>query len=129
MKVAISLEGNSVSAHFGRCPEFLIADIQSGKLIKSERLSNPGHVPGAIPEFLHSKGVQRIICDGIGARATELFNTYGIQVIAGITGDVDNTLESFMKGTLIANGESSCVPGLGRGYGLDKTICDHLDDD
>lgn len=125
MKIAISTDGNSVSAHFGRCPEFLIAEIQNGKLIKSERVPNPGHAPGAIPEFLHSKGIQRIICGGIGARATEIFNSYGIQVIAGVTGNVNDTLDSFIQGTLIANGESLCVPGAGRGYGLDKTVCDH----
>lgn len=129
MKIAISVDCNSVSAHFGRCPGFLIADIQGGKLIKSERIPNPGHEPGVIPKFLHSKGVQRIICGGIGARATELFNSYGIQVIAGVTGDVNDTLESFKKGTLIANGESLCVPGEGRGYGVDKAVCDHPHDD
>ena len=129
MKIAISIDGNSVSAHFGRCPEFLIAEIQSGKLIKSEKLLNPGHAPGAIPEFLHSKGIQRIICGGIGAKATKNFNSYGIQVITGVTGDINDTLDLFMQGTLIANGESLCVPGAGRGYGLDKTVCDHTQDD
>lgn len=122
MKIAITTNGNLVSAHFGRCSEFLIADIQSSKLIKSVRLPNTGHAPGAIPEFLHSKGVQRIICGGIGARATEVFNSYGIQVIAGITGNMNDTLDSFMQGTIIANGESLCVPGTGRGYGLGKTV-------
>lgn len=58
-----------------------------------------------------------------------MFNSYGIQVIAGVTGDVNDTLDSFMQGTLIANGESLCVPGAGRGYGLDKTVCDHPHDD
>jgi len=127
MIIAISIDGNSVSEHFGRCPEYLIADIKHGELVKSERLPNPGHAPGAIPEFLHSKGVQRIICGGIGARAEGFFNSYGIQVIAGVTGNADDVLNSFLKGTLEANGESPCVPGAGRGYGLDKTVCDHTD--
>jgi len=124
MKISISTDGNLVSAHFGRCPEFLVADIQDGKLIKSERVPNPGHAPGAIPEFLHGKGVDVIICDGIGARATQLFNGYGIQVVAGATGETNNVIEEFIKGTLVG-GKSHCVPGDGRGYGLDKTVCDH----
>ena len=129
MKISISTDGNLVSAHFGRCPEFTVADIQGGKLIKTERIPNPGHAPGAIPEYLHDKGVERIICGGIGARAKELFNEYGIQVIAGVTGEINDVLEAFMNGTLIASDESLCVPGAGRGYGLDKTVCDHVHED
>jgi len=129
MKILISTDGNLVSAYFGRCPKFTIADIQGGKLMKAEKIPNPGHAPGAIPAYLHDKGVERIICGGIGARAIELFNGYGIQVIAGITGEINDVLEAFMKGTLITNGESLCVPGAGRGYGVDKTVCDHAHED
>lgn len=125
MKVAISIDRKFVSAHFGRCPEYLIAEIKDSKIIKSESFPNPGHAPGFIPEFLHSKGVNAIICGGIGTRATDIFNSYGIKVIAGVTGDANETLDSFMKKTLKANEESLCAPGAGRGYGLDKTVCDH----
>jgi predicted Fe-Mo cluster-binding NifX family protein len=127
MKISISTDGENVSQHFGRCPEFTIAEIQGGKLIKVEKAPNPGHSPGAIPEYLHGKGVNRIICGGIGARATGLFSEYGIQVIAGISGDINSVLDSFLDGTLIANSDNLCTPGAGRGYGLDKTVCDHAD--
>ena len=128
MRISISTDGNLVSAHFGRCPEFTIADIQDGALVKTERLPNPGHSPGAIPEFLHDKGVECMICTGIGARAKDLFSGYGIRVIAGVTGNISDVLDAFIKGTLIENGESLCVPGEGRGYGLDKTVCDHTEE-
>ncbi|MDD4843505.1 MAG: NifB/NifX family molybdenum-iron cluster-binding protein [Anaerotignum sp.] len=111
MKIAIAVEGKTVSAHFGKCPEFLIATIQGGKLIETEKLLIPTHSPGSAPELLHSKKIQRILCGGIGTTATAFFHTYGIQVITGVTGDVNQALEAFMNGTLLANGVSFCVPG------------------
>ena len=57
MKVAISTDGNMVSAHFGRCPSYTIVEIDEKKVVKRDLVQNPGHQPGFIPEFLHEKGV------------------------------------------------------------------------
>ena len=124
MRVAISTDGDFVSAHFGRCPSFTIADIEDGKLTKKEVVDNPGHEPGFIPQFLHEKGVNCIIAGGMGARAIGFFNELGIQAIMGISGKIDEVIEKLQKGTL-EGGESLCSPGAGKGYGLDKTECDH----
>ena len=124
MRVAISTDGDFVSAHFGRCPSFTIADIEDGKLTKKEVVDNPGHEPGFIPQFLHEKGVNCIIAGGMGARAIGFFNELGIQAIMGISGKIDEAIEKLQKGTL-KGGESLCSPGAGKGYGLDKAECDH----
>ncbi len=68
MKIAISTDQGYVSAHFGRCPEFTLVDFENGKIIKRETVPNPGHMPGAIPKFLHEQGAECIIA-GTGARA------------------------------------------------------------
>ena len=69
MRVAISTEGEFVSMHFGRCPSFTLVDIDNGKVVKRTEVANPGHQPGAIPEFLHKKGAQCIIAGGMGITA------------------------------------------------------------
>ena len=124
MRVAISTDGDFVSAHFGRCPSFTVIDIENGKVTKKEVLDNPGHQPGLIPQFLHAKEVKCIVAGGMGMRASELFNNSGIQVIVGISGKIDEAIEKLQKGTL-EGGKSSCSPGAGKGYGIDKTVCDH----
>jgi predicted Fe-Mo cluster-binding NifX family protein len=124
MRIAISTDGEFVSAHFGRCPTFTIVEIDNGKIVQQESIENPGHQPGFIPQFLHQKGVTCIICGGMGRRATSFFSEYGIQTILGVSGTIDDTLEKLQKGTL-EGGESLCKPGSGKGYGLDKTECDH----
>jgi len=127
VKVAISTDGGFVSAHFGRCPEFTIIDIKDGKVTKKETVENPGHQPGFIPQFLHEKGVKCIICGGMGARATQFFDELGIQAIVGISGKIDDVIKEFSKGSL-QGGESLCKPGSGKGYGVEKSECEHPDE-
>ena len=128
MKVAISTDNDYVSAHFGRCPSFTILDLEDGKVEKKEIIVNPGHEPGLIPKFLNEKGVQCIIAGGMGMRATGFFQEYGIETIVGIQGAISDLIKKLEEGTL-EGGESLCKPGGGKGYGLDKTVCDHPNED
>ncbi len=124
MRVAISTEGDFVSAHFGRCPSFTIVDIEDGKVTNKKVLENPGHQPGVIPQFLHQRGVKCIVAGGMGMRAQGFFAEAGIQTILGASGKIDVIIKELQKGTL-KGGESLCKPGAGKGYGLDKSVCDH----
>jgi len=127
MKAAISTDGDFVSAHFGRCPTFTLVDIEDGKVEKKESVANPGHQPGNIPQFLHQKGVECIVCGGMGARAESFFKEFGISTIIGANGKIDKVIEELAKGSL-ESGESLCDPGAGKGYGVEKSECDHPDE-
>ena len=128
MRVAISTDGDYVSAHFGRCPEFTIVDFEDGRAAEREIIKNPGHEPGFIPEFLRGKGVNCIIAGGMGRRAEELFNRSGIEMVVGVSGKIDDVIGKIIDGTL-EGGESFCKPGAGKGYGLDKTECTHSENE
>jgi len=128
MRIAIATDGDYVAAHFGRCPAFTLVDINGNKITAREVIDNPGHQPGFIPRFLYDRGVRCIITGGMGARAVELFRELDMEAIAGIEGKVTETIEKFVKGALIG-GESLCQPGAGKGYGVEKSICDHPHED
>ena len=128
VRVAISTDGDYVSAHFGRCPEFTIVDFEDGRAAEKEIIKNPGHEPGFIPEFLREKGVNCIIAGGMGRRAEELFNRSGIEMVVGVSGKIDDVIGKIIDGTL-EGGESLCKPGAGKGYGLDKTECTHSENE
>lgn len=128
MRIAISTDGDVVSAHFGRCPHFTIANIEEGKVKNVEVVPNPGHHPGFIPNFLKQKDVECIVAGGMGMRAQGFFDEMGIKVIVGVSGFVDDVIRGLAEGTL-KGGESLCKPGLGKGYGVEKTECDHPDSD
>jgi len=127
VKIAISTDNNYVSAHFGRCPHFTIVEIEGEKILSKETVDNPGHQPAFLPQFLSDLGVNCIIAGGMGRRATGLFAEKNIQTLVGISGSVDEIIDKLIKGTL-EGGESLCRPGSGRGYGIEKSECDHSED-
>ena len=119
MKIAISTDGQYVSAHFGRCPHYTIVEIEQGQVLNKELVPNPGHQQGFLPQFLHQSGVNCIITGGMGWRATGLFAEQGIETILGISGSIDDVIERFIRGELKTS-ENPCEPGAGRGYGIEK---------
>ncbi|MBN1354380.1 MAG: NifB/NifX family molybdenum-iron cluster-binding protein [Candidatus Omnitrophica bacterium] len=127
MRVAISTDGDFVSAHFGRCPSFTIVDVENGNVANRKIVDNPGHHPGFIPQFLHEKGVKCIICGGMGQRAAGFFEEIGIEAIVGVSGKINDVIKELIAGTL-RGGASLCKPGSGKGYGIEKTECDHPDE-
>ncbi|MBN1688572.1 MAG: NifB/NifX family molybdenum-iron cluster-binding protein [Candidatus Omnitrophica bacterium] len=124
MKIAIATDGEEVSMHFGRCPSFTLIEVENGKVLKKEVVDNPGHHPGFLPRFMHEQGVRIVIAGGAGRRAQDLFSEVGIELVLGASGPVEDVIRSFVAGEL-KNGESSCQPRSGKGYGIDKTSCDH----
>ena len=127
MKIAISTDGENVSAHFGRCPSYTLLDIENNKIVKKESVANPGHEPGAIPKFLHEHGVQCIIAGGMGARAETFFSEFKIKTVVGIDGKIEDVIKK-IENDRLEGGQSFCAPGAGKGYGVEKDSCDHPDD-
>ena len=83
-----------------------IVDINDGKVTGKEKIDNPGHHPGYLPEFLSKMGVNSIIAGGMGMRAQELFDTSGIKTIMGVSGGIDDVISQIANGTL--EGAGSC---------------------
>jgi hypothetical protein len=64
----------------------------------------------------------------MGQRAQILFKQNNIEALMGISGKIDDVLDQLCNGSL-EGGESLCKPGAGKGYGLDKSECDHGEHD
>ncbi len=124
MKIAISTDGNKVSPHFGRCPQFTIIEVGNNKLTDRKVIENPGHHPGYLPQYLNKIGVGCIVAGGMGMRAKELFKQAGIETILGVEGEIEEVIGKIISGSL-EGGASICQPGLGKGYGIEKSECDH----
>ena len=119
MKIAISTDSDEVCAHFGRAPQFTFITIEDNELVEKKVLSNPGHTVGSIPKLINEQGAKCIIAGGMGHRAVGFFNQYGIEVIMGVTGKINDVIKKILDGTL-EGGESLCKPGGGKGYGIEK---------
>jgi len=116
MRIVISTENGQVAQHFGRCPEFTLVDIKNGAIVKKEVVPNPGHAPGVLPKYFNELGCKTIIAGGMGNRAQQLFQSYDMDWIIGVQGDIDCIIDEYLKGTL-TEGDSMCEHGEGKGPG------------
>ena len=106
MRIAISAEDNlglesQVSHHFGRCPFFVVVEIDVKEVTAVEVIQNPfyaGHQPGMVPQFIHEQGANVMISGGMGRKAIGFFQEFGIQPTTGASGTVRETLDRYLDG-------------------------------
>lgn len=104
IKIAVASENEMVTEHFGHCVNFNIFEAENDRIVKSESIPNPGHKPGFLPNFLNDMGVNVVISGGMGGGAIDIFNEKGIEVIVGVSGDVEAAVEAYLKGFLKSTG-------------------------
>jgi len=108
MRVAISADNNNgldsvVSPHFGRCPYYVLVDLDGQEVQQVGAVENPyysQHVPGAVPDFIRSQGAHVMLTGGMGGRAIGFFQEYGIEAVTGASGTVRYALEQYLGGKL-----------------------------
>lgn len=103
MKIAIPTARGTLAPHFGHCESFTIMEVDEGnkKIIKTQSITAPPHQPGLLPSWLAEQGVDVVIAGGMGERAKQFFNQYGIQVLVGAPVDEPERITSqFLNGTL-----------------------------
>ena len=118
MRIAISADGDHglqsiVSPHFGRCPCYVLADVEDGQVEELEVVANPyygQHAPGEVPAFIRSQGVHVMLTGGMGRRAVALFEEFGIEAVTGAYGTVQRALEEYLGGQL--RGVTPCEEAL-----------------
>jgi predicted Fe-Mo cluster-binding NifX family protein len=108
MRIAVSADDEQgldsvVSPHFGRCPYFIVADLE-GREVKTVRsIANPfyaHHQPGQVPMFINTHDVDVMLTGGMGGRAIALFQRFGIRPVTGASGTVRHALEQYLGGDL-----------------------------
>lgn len=122
MKIAISTEDKAgldspISHHFGRCPCYVLVDMEGVSIASVKAIDNPyfqQHKPGMVPEFIKNHGVDVMISGGMGRRAIDFFDQFGIQVATGAVGNVRMTLELYMDGKL--QGAAPCRESIEHGH-------------
>jgi len=114
MRVAISADDDNglesiVSPHFGRCPHYILVDLDGQGVQDVGKVDNPffgQHAPGQVPGFIHSHGVNVMLTGGMGYRAIGFFQQFGIEAVTGAAGTVRQALQRYLGGTL--SGAAPC---------------------
>jgi predicted Fe-Mo cluster-binding NifX family protein len=114
LRIAFSSEENrgldsAVSHHFGRCPYYVLVDVEEGKPGTVMAVENPfygDHQPGQVPRFIRSQEADVIIAGGMGRRAVAIFESENIEPITGAQGTVAEAMEAYLAGRL--DGAAPC---------------------
>ena len=126
MKICIPTMGERgldelVSEHFGRAPTFTVVDLEGleGKELEgsavaseavkvvpntSEHFGGVGHAP----EIISGEDVEVMLCGGLGPRAIQMFEQFGVEVFVGLSGlgagtapvTVRDAIRAFQAGAL-----------------------------
>ncbi len=102
VKYGTGLE-DEIEEHFGRARFYAIVDVDSeGEITRFQSHEVPftNHGPGDIPGWLKGFDVDVVIARGMGHKAVDFFNQFGIKVVIGASGRIKDVVQQFVKGNL-----------------------------
>lgn len=108
MKIAVAYDRGQVFGHFGRTEAFKVYSIVEGRIESAEIIGTEGNGHGALAGYLVSKGVEVLICGGLGAGAQQAIAQAGIMLYAGVSGNADHAVEALLRGELKPNAAATC---------------------
>ena len=100
MRIAVTDENGQVFQHFGHTEHFKIYDVADGKVTQAEVVDTNGSGHGALAGFLADRGVNTLICGGIGGGAQQALTEAGIRFYGGVQGDADRAVAQLLEGGL-----------------------------
>ena len=97
---------------------FALVDVVETDVKGVAVVANPyygAHQPGHVPGFIHQQNADIMLSGGMGGRAIQFFQKYGIQTATGANGTVRTALESYLNGEL--SGAAPCKESVEHGHG------------
>ncbi|MFC1870588.1 NifB/NifX family molybdenum-iron cluster-binding protein [Chloroflexota bacterium] len=128
MKIAITATAASLDAdidpRFGRCRYFIIADPDN---MEFEALENSSAMAGggagiSTAQTIAGKGIEAVLTGNCGPNAYRVLTAAGIKVVTGVSGKVQDVVQSYKMGRLPPSSQPN-VPGhfgMGRGRSMGR---------
>ena len=108
MKIAVTYDNGEVFQHFGHTEQFKIYEIEDNKVINEEIINTNGTGHGLLGKLLISKGVNALICGGLGSGARSILEENNIKVYPGVVGNSDQAIEDFINNKLDYDENKKC---------------------
>ena len=129
MRIAVTYENGQIFQHFGHTETFKVFEVEDGKVVSAEVIGSNGSGHGALAGLLNDRGIDVLICGGIGGGAQRALDERGIELCAGQSGDVDAAVEAYLRGELVNTG-ANCDHHHGADHDCGDHGChDHDDGD
>ena len=104
MRIAVTYENGQIFQHFGHSESFKIYETEGNNIVRAEVIGTDGAGHSALAAVLKDKGVDVLICGGIGNGAVTALSEAGIDVYSGADGEADAAVEAYLNGDLTSAG-------------------------
>ena len=108
MKIAVPYENGEVFQHFGHATQFMLYTAEDGKPLAHELLSLDDPAHEAVAGLLHARGVELVICGGIGDGARQALEQAHLLLCSGVSGGADEAVKRFLNGELDYSTGTTC---------------------
>ncbi len=108
MKIAVTYENGQIFQHFGHTKKFKIYEVEDKKIVSTEILDSGEFGHESLTVLLKNKGVEILICGGIGPGAQNALLQQGIIFRGGCSGNADEQVEKFINGKLQYDPNVTC---------------------
>jgi predicted Fe-Mo cluster-binding NifX family protein len=121
MKIAVTSSGTTlddvVAVGFGRCPYFLIVDPDT---MEFDAYPNPninqfGGAGVQSARFMADRDVSVVLTGRCGPNAIQTFGAAGIKVVTGVSGTVNQVVQQYNAGKLVATSLPELIGNYGTG--------------
>ena len=121
MKIAFPVvtEGGleaTIAEHFGRAPMYTIIETETKEVSVVENKGEHFGGQHAAPVALNNRGINVLICKGLGRKAIGLFDELGIGVFITQKATVKEAYESYNKGELVQASQTDGCAGSSKSH-------------
>ena len=122
MKIAVSAtaEGldNQVDMRFGRCPYFVVVEVENKKIKSGKSIANPAMMQGGgaglrAAQLMGDEKVDAVISGNVGPNAFNVLNQLGIEIYQA-TGKVKDAIQAYLEGKLQKVSDATAPLDFGR---------------
>lgn len=108
MKIALPSRDNQIDSHFGHCEYFTVLTTEGSKILHQEIVPSPAGCgcKSNIASVLAELGVTVMLAGNMGDGAVNVLSNFGIEVIRGCAGSVNDVALAWLTGTLADSGNS-----------------------
>jgi len=104
MKICITSQGDSfdsmVDPRFGRCQYFIITDTDSKEFeaVRNPNIDSMGGAGIQSGQLISERKVKVVLTGNVGPNAHQTLKAAGVEVIAGVSGKINEVVEKYKKG-------------------------------
>ena len=125
MIVAIPTEGEEIFQHFGHTQCFTLFEVEDHWVKNTTKIGAWASGDGALAVRLKEAGANVLICGGIGPGAVQALGENGIEVIAGVTGKVQDAIAAYLSGKKLGSPNANCDHHHEGGHSCHGHTCHH----